>query len=171
MAYASKAGSTRGIAEFIAESLRRLGLQAESLSVDSVKDIGSYDAFVVGSAVYMFHWLGEAKEFVSRNREVLATKPVWLFSSGPTGAKPTDSKGRDLREVSGPSELEELRRWTNPRDHHVFFGAFYPERLSGATGWFARRVPKDQTGDFRDWGEIEVWATGIGVALQPLKPT
>ncbi len=50
--YASKHGSTQGIAERIAEKLRQMGKEAETRSVDEVSDPGSYQAFVIGSAVY-----------------------------------------------------------------------------------------------------------------------
>ena len=165
--YASRAGSTKGIAEFICEKLRRHGADASVSDVGQVGEIGDYDAFVIGSAVYMYHWLKEAREFISRNRPTLSTKPVWIFSSGPTGTKPTDSKGRDLREVDKPQELDELRGWINPRDHHMFFGAFFPDRLKGTMGFFAKMAPKDQVGDFRNWPEIEAWAAGIAQDLVP----
>lgn len=163
--YASKAGSTKGIAEFIGEKLRENGTQTDIKDLSSFVDPGGYDAFVIGSAVYQYHWLKEAKEFVSKNRTVLASRPVWLFSSGPTGPNPTDKKGRDLREVDAPKERDEIRDWINPRDHHIFFGAFFPDRLKGATGFFARMAPKEDQGDFRNWGEIEAWAIDISKAL------
>jgi flavorubredoxin len=50
VAYASKHGSTQGIAERIAEKLRQLGMQAEALPVEAIKDSRSYQAFVIGSA-------------------------------------------------------------------------------------------------------------------------
>ncbi len=165
VAYASRAGSTRGIAEFIGEKLKTRGNQVDVLGFDSTENLNRYDAFVIGSAVYQYHWLKEAKEFVSKNSSILAGRPVWLFSSGPTGLKTTDSKGRDLREVSGPKEIDELRALIHPRDHRVFFGAFFPDKLTGAVGWFARRVPKDQVGDFRNWKEIEAWTNEIANAL------
>ncbi len=112
----------------------------------------------------------EAKQFVSKNQSTLSSKPVWIFSSGPTGTKPTDKKGRDLREVSGPKEIDELRESLNPRDHHVFFGAFYADQLKGATGWFSRFVPKEDQGDFRNWSEIEAWTNTIADALSRQGP-
>jgi menaquinone-dependent protoporphyrinogen oxidase len=166
VAYGSKAGSTKGIAEFIGEKLRGHGMQVDVQGVQSVQNLAEYDAFVIGSALYMYHWLKEAKQFVLRNRTVLTSRPVWLFSSGPTGTKPTDKKGRDLKEVSGPNEIDELRRSVNPRDHQVFFGAFFPENLKGVVGWFAKRVPKDEVGDFRNWKEIEEWSNKIASSLE-----
>jgi menaquinone-dependent protoporphyrinogen oxidase len=165
VAYASRAGSTKGIAEYIGEELRKSGIQTEVKDVANVSDLESYDAIVIGSALYMYHWLKEARQFVEKNHIALAARPVWIFSSGPTGLKPTDPKGRDLKETSGPKEIEELRKAVNPRDHRVFFGAFYADRVRGAMGFFARRTPKDQQGDFRNWEEIGTWADAIAKAL------
>ncbi len=90
--YASKHGSTQGIAERIAEKLRQLGKEAEARPVDAVDDPGSYEAIVIGSAVYYGSWLKEATEWVRRNQAILAERPVWLFSSGPLGAEIKDAE-------------------------------------------------------------------------------
>ena len=97
VAYASRHGATQGIAERIAETLMAAGLDAEVRPASTVKDLRGYDAFVIGSAAYMGHWLKDAKGFVEHNRAVLAAKPVWLFSSGPLGTEPLDEEGRDQK--------------------------------------------------------------------------
>ena len=174
--YASKAGSTKGIAEFVGERLRGCGLQADVQEASLVRGVEEYDAFVVGSAVYIFHWMKEAKQFLSRNRAVLASRPVWLFSSGPVGTSKTNAKGQDLLDVSvsGPKEVEELVGMVKARDHRIFFGALDGSKLTGATGMMYRMVRRSEEarksmpeGDFRDWKEIEVWADGIAEALRP----
>ena len=48
----------RGIAERIAERLRAAGLTAEALPVGDAGDVKRYDAVILGSALYMFHWTG-----------------------------------------------------------------------------------------------------------------
>jgi len=87
VAYASRHGATQGIAERIGETLRAAGVEAEVQPAASVKRAAGYDAYVIGSAAYMFHWLKDAVGFVRRNRAALAGKPVWLFSSGPLGTE------------------------------------------------------------------------------------
>ncbi len=176
VAYASKTGFTEGIAEFIGERLKGKGLQVVVQEVNAVKDTGGYDAYVVGSAVYMFHWTREARQFVTKNRTALSTRPVWLFSSGPVGKSRTDAKGRDLLLVSGPSELDELLEDSKARSHKVFFGGLDGCKLTGTTGFFYRMARKSQSaresmpeGDFRDWNEIGAWADGIARALQPVQ--
>jgi menaquinone-dependent protoporphyrinogen oxidase len=172
VAYASKYGATRGIAEFIGQKLQERGIDAVVLSVDAAKDVEAYDAFVVGSALYIFHWMKEARKFLDRNRSVLTSCPVWLFSSGPLGKDAKDKEGRDYKDVSGPKELEALRKEVNFRDHRVFFGALDGSRLTGTMGFFYRMAARSEEarkstpeGDFRDWAEIEAWTGEIAAAL------
>jgi menaquinone-dependent protoporphyrinogen oxidase len=171
--YATKYGSTKGIADFIGEKLRQQGMQVDVQEVGAVRNAAEYNAFVIGSAVYMFHWLKEAKQFLSKNSALLATRPVWLFSSGPVGTQSKDAKGRDLLEVSGPKELDELRALVKPRDHRVFFGALDGARLTGTIGFAYKLARRSQAareampeGDFRDWKEIEAWANSIAGELR-----
>ncbi len=166
--YASKYGSTKGIAEFIAGKLRQAGTQVEARHVGEVHNPGDYDVFVIGSAVYMMHWLKEATEFVKGNRALLANRPVWLFSSGPLGTETKDAQGQDLRTVTEPKEITELRELIKPRDHRVFFGALDSSKL-GFGHRMLRKLPAARNllpeGDFRDWNDIEAWAISIARAL------
>lgn len=170
VAYASRHGATAGIAERIAERLRAAGLEADCRPVGAVKDIAAYDAFVIGGATYMFHWLREATAFVKRNVAVLATRPVWLFSSGPLGTEEVDAKGQDVRTVSEAREIPALRSAIHARDHRVFFGAFDGGvKAVGFTEHLVLILPAARAafpdGDFRDWAEIEIWADGIAKEL------
>jgi len=174
VAYASKTGSTKGIAEFIGERLRERCVPADVCEVSAVQRPEDYDAFIVGSAVYMFHWVKEAKQFVLKNRVILEGRPVWLFSSGPVGLQKTNSKGQDLTDVSvsGPKEIDELREAAKPRDHRVFFGALDGDKLGGAMGLTYRFMRRSKAirdsmpdGDYRDWKEIEAWTNGISDTL------
>ena len=180
VAYASTPGATKGIGEFIGEKLLGHGIEVDVKDVTSIKDAAGYDAYVVGSAVYIFHWMKEAKQFISRNKKLISGRPVWLFSSGPVGPSKTNAKGQDLLEVSvsGPKEIDELTLQVGPRDHRVFFGALDGSKLTGATGFMYRMARRSETaresmpeGDFRDWKLIEAWAEGIaGTLLQVQAP-
>ena len=173
VAYASRHGSTQGIAERIAETLRSAGLDAEAKPAATVSNLAGYDAFVVGSATYMFHWEKAARAFVHRNRAVLAAKPTWLFSSGPLGTEATDAQGRDAKVVAMPKEIDELRAAVNARDHEMFFGAWdRSQKKVGLAERFMALMPAARdalpVGDFRDWPAIEAWAAGIAAELQPV---
>ena len=174
VAYATRHGATRGIAERIGAGLEQSGLTVTVEAVDSAQRLAEYDAFVVGSAAYMGGWLGDATTFVRRNRDLLATRPVWLFSSGPIGTEMVDAKGRDVVKAAEPREFVEFSGAIHPVDERVFFGAFEPDAtpvgLAERIGSRFMRLPGVRqalpAGDFRDWPEIERWADGIARNLQ-----
>jgi menaquinone-dependent protoporphyrinogen oxidase len=152
--YASKYGSTQGIAERIAEKLRQLGKQAEARSMDDVAVPGSYEAFVLGSAIYARLWLQEGTRWVRRNRAVLAQHSVWLWSSGPLG---TDIK--DFEHFT-PKEMAGFRKAIRPREERIFSGALDYHKLSFPERMILKAV-RSPEGDFRDWPAIEAWAASI----------
>jgi menaquinone-dependent protoporphyrinogen oxidase len=166
--HASKAGATAGIAERIAGTISGSGHEAIARPADKADEPSHFDAVVLGSAVYLGHWLKEAKEYAEQHRDALSTRPVWLFSSGPLGTSRVDDEGRDLLEVSAPHELPELVGLLHPQEHRVFFGALEPTRLSFAHRAL-RKLPAGRKllpeGDFRDWEEVERWASGIAAQL------
>ena len=85
---ASKHGATLEIAEAIARVLEEHGVKAELVDIKEVGDLGSYDAYVVGSGIYLGNWLKEARRFVDSNAAELAQRPTWLFASGPVVGDP-----------------------------------------------------------------------------------
>jgi menaquinone-dependent protoporphyrinogen oxidase len=173
VAYASKHGATKEIAERIVGRLTSAGQSAEARPAREAGDASGYDAFVIGGAAYMGHWLKEVTEFVQRNRAVLAGRPVWLFSSGPLGTDETDAKGADVRQAAEPKEFAELVAIIGPHDHRVFFGALNPATLTFGERTI-RKLPAARQvmpeGDFRDWAEIEAWADSIAHELAESSP-
>jgi menaquinone-dependent protoporphyrinogen oxidase len=169
--YASHYGATKEIAERIAATLVHEGLDVSACTVKEAGNPQTYDAAIIGSASYFFHWMRPARAFVRRNRHALAQRPVWLFSSGPLGTKKTDAKGCDLYAVCEPREIAEFRKCIRPRDHKVFFGSMSPQRL-GFFHRIFRNLPAVRSsdllpdGDFRSWDEIEEWACQIAGELQ-----
>jgi hypothetical protein len=158
---ASKEGATTEIADAIADLLSKRGLDTIVLEPDRVDDVRGYDAFVIGSAVYAGHWLQPATQLVDRIEVMLAGRPVWLFSSGPVG-----DPSRKLVQKMGadPVDLPSLRAQTNAREHRIFSG-----KLRAQNGGFAQRVSlhvfRGLEGDWREWDEIERWATTIAEEL------
>ena len=84
---ASKHGATAEIADAIAGKFRESAIDVEIHAPDAVDDVVPYDAVVIGSAVYAGHWLEPARRFVDRHATALASRPTWLFSSGPIGRR------------------------------------------------------------------------------------
>jgi menaquinone-dependent protoporphyrinogen oxidase len=184
--YGSRHGGTRGIAERIGEVLRTEGLEADVAAADQVRDVRAADAFVVGSGVYMGSWLKEAVDFIAKNEATLASRPLWLFSSGPLpGSSASKSADDPLADALGPEEgpgsggrkkIAELSAATHPRDHHVFLGAFDPKEAPRAMSErLVRMMPASKdllpAGDFRDWEAIEAWAREIAATLRPTVAT
>ncbi len=166
VAHASKCGSTREIAEFIAEKLRGRGFEVEAREVGSVTGLAGYDAVVVGGAVYMGHWMPEAVDFVQRNQSALVSRPVWLFSSGPLQLPPGSPSLDDPKLV--PTEIPGLIEAVHPREHRIFLGALDPAKLPFK--YRALRKPPAARailpeGDFRDWADVEAWAGEIAKVL------
>jgi menaquinone-dependent protoporphyrinogen oxidase len=162
--YASSFGATRGIAERIADTLRRRGIEVDLHSADEsgVAAAPGYSAYIVGSAIHGGRWLPAAQEFVARNESVLAARPTWLFSSGPIGERYVHVEQPD------PKDVARFRRTIRPRDHVVFAGAFDPATADmSRLGWLERNVAGRlmPQGDYRDWPAIEAWANGIAQEL------
>ena len=172
VAYATRHGSTRGIAERIAARLREDGLDAEARPAAEVRDASRYDAFVIGGAAYMFSWLKDATTFVDRNRALLAERPTWLFTSGPLGTDTVDKDGRDVLEATVPKEFARLRAAVHPRGERVFFGAWdAAARPIGVAERLLSFMPAKvdlPSGDFRDWPAIDAWADAIAAELVPV---
>jgi len=174
VAYASKHGATRGMAERVGERLAADGREVRVLPFSNVATPAAYSAFVLGSAVYLGKWRKEAGDFVRQNSALLATRPVWLFCSGPLGAATMDEQGRDVLEKSRPAEFAEFGKSVRPRDLTVFYGALDPHQRDGAS-WLLRRLPAGRKllpeGDFRDWDAIDAWAGRIARDLPAPTPS
>jgi menaquinone-dependent protoporphyrinogen oxidase len=169
VAHASRYGATQAIAERIAEKLTEARHEAAARPVKAVADLASYQAFVIGSAVYFGKWLKQGAEFVRRNRASLAAgRPVWLFSSGPLGTETTDADGRDVRAGAEPEEIAEFGQSIHPGDHQIFFGALDPGKL-GFRDRLIKALPAGRAllpgGDFRAWAKIDAWANEIAHQL------
>ena len=161
VAYASTHGSTRGIAERVAARLRKRGHAVEISPIGAVEAVEPYRAFVLGSAIYAGSWIVDAVDFVERHRDLLAQRPVWLFSVGPL-----DDQGGLLRSVDWPEakQIEPLRTAIAARDHRMFAGAIQPDKLSFLVRLIFR-ASGGRYGDFRKWDEIDGWADTIADEL------
>lgn len=182
IAYASRHGGTKGIAERIGAALSGEGIDCTVASVDDDPDPSLADACVLGSGVYIGSWLKEAIDYGWRHAGRLADRPLWMFSSGPLrsqvvekASQTDDPMALALGPAEGPGsggrrKVAELSATVHPRDHMVFFGRYdpndppksMPERLM-------RIVPASKSilpeGDFRDWPGIDAWAVEIARAL------
>jgi menaquinone-dependent protoporphyrinogen oxidase len=158
VAVASRHGSTREIADAIAQALDGPGVDAEVRTVEDVPDLDRYDAVVLGSAIYMGNWESAASQFVQRHHSKLVTMPVWLFSSGPVGKDEHPGQG-------DPPKVVEIAQLTRARGHQMFAGKLDRHDLNLGERLVVNVVHAPD-GDFRNWSAIRAWADEIGAALK-----
>jgi len=118
---------------------------------------------ILGSALYVGKWQKEAEGFLKANEKTLAARPVWLFSSGPTG------EGNPVELVEGkrlPAALQPVADRIRPRDIAVFHGYINPDKLNFVEKWAIKSIVKKPMGDFRDWDSIINWTGTIADALK-----
>lgn len=156
VAYASKAGSTGGIAEAIGKALDDSGVQVDVRLMKDVADIASYRAIVAGSAIRAGEWLPEAMQFVQTHQSTLVQKPFAAFLVCMTLAKPSAKASQEVA-----AYLEPVRALVKPASEGLFAGVLDYSKLSLIDGLMMRAAGGDQPGDYRDWNAIRAWATDL----------
>jgi menaquinone-dependent protoporphyrinogen oxidase len=154
---ASKHGSTADIGRAIADVLIGEGIEARILAPEEVTSLDSYDAIILGSAVYAGHWMKPMRELVDRLEAELAGRPVWLFSSGPIGDPPKPEED--------PVDVAPIMDKTAARDHLLFAGRIDRKKLNFGERAIVGAL-KAPEGDFRDWDEIRDRALAIAKELK-----
>lgn len=149
---ASRHGSTAEIATMIAGILQASDIDAEVLPLEGVVSVADYDAVILGSAVYAGQWLEPARAFVARHADDLATRPVFLFSSGPLGYP-------SHRPVA-PADAVAVEMTTGAMDLQVFPGRLIGRDLNLRERFIALKTHAP-FGDFRPWDDILDWTREI----------
>ena len=135
------------------------------MPADEVATIEPYDAVVLGSAVYVKHWHGDARRFLRRHAAGLSRRPFWVFSSGPVGeaGAAVDPAWVEPSRIVG--RLEDL----GVREHVVFGGRLPTDPKNPLERALVGRTPRGYH-DRRDWAEIRAWASGIAAELGARRP-
>jgi menaquinone-dependent protoporphyrinogen oxidase len=159
--YASRTGSTAGVAEKIGKALAESGAQVDVRPMTSVTDLSPYRAVVAGSAIQGGQWLPEARQFMLTHQAALARQPFAAFLVCMTLAMP----GADKYREHVATWLEPVRAVVKPVSEGLFAGALdiakIPSvgdrlkfRLSVVFGVWAE-------GDHRDGNAIRAWAESL----------
>ncbi len=156
--YASKYGSTGGVADAIGKELCNRGAAVDVCMLKNVGDLNEYRGVVVGSAVYMGKWLPEAVDFVVRNRGVLRQVPVAYFLTCITMCKPTEENRHKALAYLDPV-LKAVPQ-VQPVKVGTFAGALDYSNLSLPIK-LTMKLKGASEGDFRDWDAISAWATSL----------
>jgi menaquinone-dependent protoporphyrinogen oxidase len=154
VAYATKHGSTREVAEAVAATLAEQGTAVEVRPAAEVTDVGPYDAVVLGGSLYMGHWHRDAVRFLRRHDVELAALPVAVFAMGPRTLENNDVEGARMQLDHALAKVRDFE----PVEVAIFGGVIRPETL---------RFPLNRisASDARDWDAIRAWSERVAAVL------
>jgi len=153
VAYISKGGSTKELAEHLAVHLGTLGFEADvkdMLKPEEI-DLGAYQAAVLGAPVHGMSWVPEALAFVKNKADQLSAIPcAYFLLSIAYGV------GRDSWKTKLPACFAPVKAVVPAVSTACFGGRMDqdpPFILRLAFG-IKKGAPKDG----RDWAAVETWA-------------
>lgn len=154
VAYGTKKGSTREVAESVAGTLREHGLNVDVQAASTVRDVAGYDGVVLGGAIYMGRWHSDARQLLERHRAALAALPVAVFGMGPKTLAEEDVEESRTQLAAALARVPEVE----PVSLAIFGGVVDPAKLRFPFS----RMPAS---DARDWDAIRAWAEDVAAAL------
>lgn len=153
--YASRKGSTAGIAEAIAKEIRSANVFVDTIVMKEVSSLDDYDAVIIGAPVYTGKVIGDLALFVAKYRNPLLRIPVAAFTAGIAPVFPRTGEVRVFTD-----QLIAALQPIIPVDVTMFAGALDPGKLSFVERGLTSLL-KAPAGDFRDWGIIAAWARSL----------
>jgi menaquinone-dependent protoporphyrinogen oxidase len=145
VAYATKHGSTRQVADAVATVALASGAAVEIVPAASVRQpIAGRDLVVLGAPIYSGRWHHHAHRFLERHRRELAGVPVAVFGMGPR----RDEEEAWERCRAQLDRALDKHPWLVPVEVGVFGGVDPVKR--GRPGR-----------DLRDWAEIGTWTRKV----------
>lgn len=155
VAYASKSGSTKEVAEVIGEVLTADNTEIYVRNIDSIANVIDYDCIVIGAPINGMRWMQDAVDFVGIHQSDLMYKPTAFFS-----LSYTVMLGRKMWKNQIVKAFNIVSKQVPPVATATFGGKVDGE-LPGVMR-FVFGVPKNTPGDQRDWAMIRDWATSVG---------
>lgn len=162
VAYASRLGTTGGVAESIGQVFCEKGETVDIRYIKSIGDLSPYDAVIIGSAVRSSKWLPEAVQFVQENRKALSRIPVAYFLTCLAMSKPNDG-GQDTARSYMDTILKEVPD-VKPVDTGLFAGVLDYQKMNFIMRAVMKSKMKDKgitAGDYRDWNGIRSWSENV----------
>jgi len=190
LVYATRHGSTREVADAVAEELRATGHEVDQRPAAEAPGPAGYDAVVVGGPMIM-GWRRHAVRFVAKHRKELAELSLAFFI---TAASLTDCGESDVQGVpivkdpwlaKAPRDAAKLRskeRYAlpqhylgavlkkaapvRPRSVAFFAGSLDLTTMNICEKLFVLLVVGATPGDGRNWKAIREWGAGLGEVLR-----
>jgi menaquinone-dependent protoporphyrinogen oxidase len=155
--YATRTGSTVGVAEAFGETLGKRGFRVEVKPMKEVTSLEGYQAVILGSAINGAQWLPEAVDFVKSNQNALHTVPVALFCVH--GMNVSDDEKAKKRRLA---YLDNVRALIKPKTEAFFAGiGLDPGEKNKIIRWMYFAFGGGGEGDMRDWDKIRGWAADV----------
>jgi menaquinone-dependent protoporphyrinogen oxidase len=153
VAYASKHGSTREVAEAVAGTLRETGASVEVEPASEVADVAAYDAVVLGAALYMGRVHKDARAFLKGHALALEHRPFAVFAMGPLKMESKDVAGSRHQLDHALAKYPDL----HPFAVEIFGGVIHQDEQH----FPFNHMPE---GDARDWDAIRRFAGTVATA-------
>jgi len=143
VAYDTKNGSTRDVAQAIGLRLREYNCSVDIQPAKDVHNLREFDRLIVGAPIYSGRWLSGAHRILKKVSKLGTEKSpaVAIFALGP-------------REVKGPEN------WIKPKAQFDHALDKHPSVLPVSKALFGGADPpkKSPRRDIRDWEAIRSWA-------------
>jgi menaquinone-dependent protoporphyrinogen oxidase len=154
--FATRYGSTREVAQSIADTLKESGIEVDFQLIREVRSVEKYQAVVLGAPLYMFRWHKDARRFLSKHRKEIVQRPIAIFALGPIHDE--EKEWQDVQKQLDKALAK--YPWLNPAAVEIFGGRFDPARLRFPYSFLPamRKIPAS---DIRDWAKIKSWAENL----------
>ncbi len=163
-------GSTAEVAEYIGDNLCDQGFRVDLRLVANVEDISEYDAIILGSAIYQFTWLKDAKNFLKRNQAILAQFPTAYFIVGASMSVDTPENREAVKKAFVDPVLEKFPEIT-PLSIGLFGGAVdFDANEYNLFEWVVLKIlgfilGYTEGADWRNWDTINAWTKELADEL------
>ena len=189
LVYATRHGSTREVADAVAEALRTTGLEVDERTAEDAPGPAGYDAVVVGGPMIM-GWHRQAERYLKAHRAELRDLPTALFI---TAASLTDTGEAEVDGVPivkdpwlakaprTPGKLRYRERYAlpahylgdvlkaaapvRPKSVAFFGGCLDLTTMNILEKLFVLLAVGATPGDGRHWEFIRAWGAGLGDEL------
>lgn len=152
--YATRTGSTKGVAEAIAEELQSRGMEVSLVDMAARTSPRGFESAVLCSAVQGGAWIPEAQAYVEANAGTLSDIPVALVCVHIMNAG-EDDRSRERR----LAYLDKVRPNVAVAEEAFFLGRGPTAEEAGwVMRWAFKAFGGAGEGDLRDWDAIRGWA-------------
>lgn len=171
IAYDTIHGSTADVADQIGKELCAQGFTVDVRFIGNASSIEDYDVIILGSAIYEFNWLPDARRFVRHHYSTLSSKPVAVFIVCSAMYQDTPESREEVRKAF-VSPLLDRYPAISPLAIGLFGGAvdFNTNRYNLFEKIVLRILGKvlnfKASADWRNWDYISDWAQEVGDLLE-----